>query len=359
MADNMTLDANELRAVADEISGYCARQREILNVYYAQMMALEDSWKDDKTFGAVIEEIRLLRSSVTSIIDTVNNTYPKYFRKKADDIDNRPTFNNQTIHTTRIIEEVRVPYTSTSYYTPPSVSHINPQLFAPPSATLHINPQLFGEHAASPHNIPKPTGTPKNYSIYPKEYQRDTLKSVVRDTYSNAPSNIRDNLEKNRQDLIIRASKTGGCFYDPCAVSYPTQSSKIAAIDLEADNWSEQLVTVICQHTFYNCGKENNNLLIDSVCKEKRYATTDEAKNIIVQLQDSVNIPEGQTEDEYLHSEEYREASNFFTICYKADLTNDVKMNELLNKYFPNSVAIFKSLIEDGSALNNIHTLER
>ena len=60
-----------------------------------------------------------------------------------------------------------------------------------------------------------------------------------------------------------------------------------------------------------------------------------------------------------MHSEEYKETSNFFTICYKSDLTNDVKMKELLNKYFPNSVAIVKSLIEDGSVLNNIHTFER
>lgn len=333
MADNMTLDANELRTVADEISGYCARQREILNVYYAQMMALEDSWKDDKTFGTVIEEIRLLRSSVTSIIDTVNNTYPKYFRKKADNIDNRPTFNNQTIHTTRIIEEVRVPYTSTSYYTPSPVSHINPQLFATPSNATY---------------------TP-SYSACPTTHYRDTIDSAIRDTYSSAPDTIKDSFRRNVGDLSICASKEGGCYYDPCSVSNPTQHSKIAAIDLKTNNISEQLATVVSQHLFYNCGKENNNLLINSIAKESKYATTEEAQNIVARLKQSINIPEGQTEDEYLHSNEYAVGSNFFTLCYKSYLTKDREMVELIDKYFPNSVAIFKELIKNDGSLNDTY----
>lgn len=333
MADKMILDAEELRAVADIISRFCWEQKEILSVYYAQMMALEEDWKDDRTFGAVIEEIKTLKARATSILNQINDTYPKQFREKARIIDNRLKFDNQTIHTTRIIEEVRVPYTSTSYYTPSPVSHINPQLFATTSNATY---------------------TP-SYSVYPTTHYSDTIDAAIRDTYSSAPDTIKDSFRRNVGDLLICASKEGGCYYDPCSVSNPTQHSKIAAIDLEMDNISEQLATVVSQHLFYNCGKENNNLLINSIAKERKYATTDEAKNIVAQLKQSINIPEGQTEDEYLHSNEYAVGSNFFTLCYKSYLTKDREMVALLDKYFPNSVAIFKELIKNNGSLNDTY----
>ena len=81
--DNLTLDAESLFAIADVIDGYCAKQRETINVYYAQIMALESEWRDDETFGAIAEEIRTLKNQVLSVLEEIYSTYPKYFRNKA------------------------------------------------------------------------------------------------------------------------------------------------------------------------------------------------------------------------------------------------------------------------------------
>ena len=118
--DNLTLDAESLFAIADVIDGYCAKQRETINVYYAQIMALESEWRDDETFGGIAEEIRTLKNKAVAILDEIYNTYPKYFRKKAQHILERPTLNGGSSETIRV-EEVRVPPNVSSYgsYTSP------------------------------------------------------------------------------------------------------------------------------------------------------------------------------------------------------------------------------------------------
>lgn len=90
--DNLTLDAETLFAIADVIDGYCAKQRETVNVYYAQIMALESEWRDDETFGGIAEEIRALKNKAVEALDEIYNTYPKYFRNKAREIMERPVF---------------------------------------------------------------------------------------------------------------------------------------------------------------------------------------------------------------------------------------------------------------------------
>lgn len=89
--DNLILDADSLFAIADVIGGYCAKQRETLNVYYAQIMALESEWRDDETFGAIAEEINKLKTHAIFALDEINEVYPKYFREKARLILSRPT----------------------------------------------------------------------------------------------------------------------------------------------------------------------------------------------------------------------------------------------------------------------------
>ena len=49
--DDLVLDADLLFNIADIIEVYCAKQREVVNVYHAQIMALESEWRDDETFG--------------------------------------------------------------------------------------------------------------------------------------------------------------------------------------------------------------------------------------------------------------------------------------------------------------------
>lgn len=89
--DNLILDADSLFALADVIYGYCAHQKETLNVYYAQIMALESEWRDDETFGAIAEEINKLKTNAIFVLDEINDIYPKYFREKARLILSRPT----------------------------------------------------------------------------------------------------------------------------------------------------------------------------------------------------------------------------------------------------------------------------
>lgn len=89
--DNLILDADSLFAIADVISGYCAQQRETLNVYYAQIKALESEWRDDETFGAIVYEIYKLKTNAIVALDEIKEMYPKYFREKARLILSRPT----------------------------------------------------------------------------------------------------------------------------------------------------------------------------------------------------------------------------------------------------------------------------
>lgn len=110
--DNLTLDAEALFAIADVIDSYCAKQRETINVYYAQIMALEYEWRDDETFGAITEEIKILKSQVLVILDEIYSIYPKYFRNKAQQILERPIINSGSSETIRGVSEARVPLNS-------------------------------------------------------------------------------------------------------------------------------------------------------------------------------------------------------------------------------------------------------
>ena len=90
--DELKLDPNEIRAVADIIEGYCRRQSEVMNEYKSNIDALSNEWKDEQTLGSLIAEINMLKNQVTKIMDEIQARYPAYFRQKAIDIENRPTY---------------------------------------------------------------------------------------------------------------------------------------------------------------------------------------------------------------------------------------------------------------------------
>lgn len=90
--DDLVLDAESLFNIADIIDAYCAKQREVVNVYYDQIMALESEWRDDETFGAMVDELKALRAQVMEIIDEVCGIYSNYFRKRAQQIIERPIY---------------------------------------------------------------------------------------------------------------------------------------------------------------------------------------------------------------------------------------------------------------------------
>lgn len=100
--DDLILDADSLFNIADIIYGYCAKQREVVNVYHAQIMALESEWRDDETFGTMVQELNSLKTQAIAILDEVYEIYPKYFRKRAQQILERPIYNNDTVISTSI-----------------------------------------------------------------------------------------------------------------------------------------------------------------------------------------------------------------------------------------------------------------
>lgn len=104
--DNLTLDAEALFAIADVIDGYCAKQREIVNVYHAQILALESEWRDDRTFNTMVEELNALRTQALAMLDDIYNIYPKYFRERAREITARPVYQGDGV-TVSIPSETR------------------------------------------------------------------------------------------------------------------------------------------------------------------------------------------------------------------------------------------------------------
>lgn len=94
--DDLVLNAESLFNIADIIDGYCAKQREVVNVYHAQIMALEAEWRDDETFGTMVQELNALKTQAITILDEVYETYPKYFRKRAQQILERPIYHSDS-----------------------------------------------------------------------------------------------------------------------------------------------------------------------------------------------------------------------------------------------------------------------
>ena len=90
--DNLRLDPDVLRSVADVISVYTKKQRQTMRTYLSQITSLIPDWNDDKTLGALIKEINLLMRDVNDKMDAIESTYPTYFRMRADQISSRPTF---------------------------------------------------------------------------------------------------------------------------------------------------------------------------------------------------------------------------------------------------------------------------
>lgn len=88
--DILDLDPTVLESTATIVEGYCNRQKSIMDEYLSSISSLSSEWTDDQTLGPLLEEIKRMKSSVTTIMDEISATYPKYFRDKAEQIRNRP-----------------------------------------------------------------------------------------------------------------------------------------------------------------------------------------------------------------------------------------------------------------------------
>ena len=89
--DVLDLDPAVLDSTASIVEGYCSRQKAIMDDYLREAASLSSEWTDDQTLGPLLEEIRRMRNSVTTVMDEISARYPKYFREKAEQIRQRPT----------------------------------------------------------------------------------------------------------------------------------------------------------------------------------------------------------------------------------------------------------------------------
>lgn len=88
----MDLNPEVLDMTATIIENYCKKQQEIMGSYLSDISSLSGEWDDDKTMGTMLEEIRQMKTAVEGVMDEIRSTYPEFFRKKAEQIRNRPKF---------------------------------------------------------------------------------------------------------------------------------------------------------------------------------------------------------------------------------------------------------------------------
>ena len=91
--EELDIDPEVLDITAEIVEGYCDRQKSIMEEYLSKTSALSSEWTDDKTFGTLLQEVNVLKSSVIAIMNEIRSQYPAYFRSKAEQIRNRPGFN--------------------------------------------------------------------------------------------------------------------------------------------------------------------------------------------------------------------------------------------------------------------------
>ena len=93
--DNMTLDPEVLKSVANTITIYTQRQKEIMNNFLRNVSNLGSEWQDDETFYSLIQEIMKLKSDFHAKMESVN-VYATIFKNRAEEIERRPKFGQST-----------------------------------------------------------------------------------------------------------------------------------------------------------------------------------------------------------------------------------------------------------------------
>ena len=342
MKDNiLDLDAESLFSLADIIDGYCAKQREIINVYYAQIMALESEWRDDETFGGIANEVVKLRTELTKVLDEIYYTYPKYFRQKAQSILERPVFNSGEASEIRVVEEIRVPRTD-AIFIPTPVSN---------SSCDYVD---FGKI-----NTAKTTVNSTNTSskhITDNEYIKTTfnvegvsnqLMSKLQTSFAAAPQILMQGVYNTTNHLAFTKSHNGS-FYAPCGIDNQSLKSVIA-VDYNSSTCDKDIISLVGQHVFYWSNDNNYYAMLDALAVEGNNELYKEDKEYVKYLQtfkEGVFVPENQS-DKRLYTKKYSTASRFFVECFEAYVNKDTKKIEELKKFFPESFNIFLSIIKN------------
>lgn len=356
--DNLLLDAETLFSTADIVDNYCARQRETINVYYAQIMALESEWEDDETFGGIVEEIRRLRSQTLAIIEQVHTTYPKYFRERAQQIIARPKFNDGGSPTIKVIEEVRVPSSNSQYYRDYSRGSYGGGYYG---GSLHTSPSSGytggTSHTSTPHSTysaPATHSTP-SYAKTDSGYIRSTfavagntpkLNSVLQSSFSNAPQSVMEGVYRTT-DRLEFGDSTKGSYYAPCG-AHPGASKSAICIDYSSPTLSSDVVSLVGQHVFYHADDGDYYDITEALKEEGNnpsHADNSKYQEYLNTFREGVYIPEGQN-DERLSKKKYKTAARFFVEVFEANVNQDEETMTELKKLFPKSYAAAMNIIE-------------
>lgn len=342
---NLTVDAEALFSTAEVIASYCAKQRETINVYYAQILALESEWQDDKTFGSIVEEITKLRNQTLTIIDEIYNTYPKYFRQRAQMILERPIMNGGGTSTVRVVEEIRVPHIDTPYYSS----------YTPHHANSSFNGDAF---RATPHTTSNSHGYSSKGYYADRGFIRDTfnvsgctptLMSELQTSFAKAPQNLVEGVYRTTTHLAFAESKSGS-YYAPCGIRSEAQKSTIV-VDYHSSTLQNDLVSLVGQHLFYWADDEDYYNMLDSLKEEgNNVALQDDLKYraYLDTFKKGVYIPDEQNDDK-LSSKKYSTAARFFTECFIAYATQDEETLADLQKYFGKSYDNFLAILNKES----------
>ena len=90
--ENLETSPEALESAANIVDAYCRTQKSVMDTYLRNATSMQSEWVDDKTLGSLLEEIRHLNTIVSALMDEIQSYYPRYFRKKAEMLRNRPKF---------------------------------------------------------------------------------------------------------------------------------------------------------------------------------------------------------------------------------------------------------------------------
>lgn len=91
---DIILNADALRAVADILPQYAARQTEIIDCYRSKIEAIGSEWQDDQTFLEMYHTVCTMQQTLADAMEKVIAA-SKYFSQKADALDARPSLEGQ------------------------------------------------------------------------------------------------------------------------------------------------------------------------------------------------------------------------------------------------------------------------
>lgn len=342
MSERLDLDAEALLTVSDLIVQYCAGQREAMNVYCSSISALESEWQDDKTFGSMFEKIKLMRSQVVACMDEIEQTYPKYFRAKAQQIMERPEFSDGRNADFKVVEELRVPPQTTTY-TPTYTYSTGFNTIDATSGVSHSDIKAeyskIGQQTKEflSGNIATSQYIDKTFNVLGNDSR---ISSVLKTSFANAPENLMAGVYRTTDRLEFTTS-SNGCSFMPCGATR-TAGKSVIAVDLNSKSLLSDIVFSVGRHVFYQADNDEYYELLDALKEEgnnKEFESSLEYQAYLKSFKENTPISE-KYGDERTSKKAYNTASGFFQQCFYACAKKDFATIAKMEKYFPKSFSV-------------------